>query len=172
MRRGRLVGMTPCPRCQQLVVTDHPCPSCGLRAAPGGRTAASALLGLVASGAVACMEPMYGVVEAPPGGGGSAAVAVMPALLQLGEVAVGEQATGQVTVQSVGEEELTVVAVGVDPGVFTAVAPEVPARLAPGESVTVEVTFAPEEPGAATAVLTVSSDAEASGVTLEGTGAP
>ena len=171
MRRGRLVGMSHCPRCQQLVVTDHPCPSCGLRAAPGGRTAASALLGLVASGAVACMEPMYGVVGRPPGGG-FPAVAIMPALLQLGEVAVGEQATGQVTVQSVGEEELTVVAVGVDPGVFTAVAPEVPARLAPGESVTVEVTFAPEEPGAATAVLTVSSDAEASQVTLEGTGAP
>lgn len=169
MRRGRLVGMTPCPRCHQLVVTDHPCPSCGLRAAPGGRTAASALLGLVAAGAVACMEPMYGV---PAGAAavGSPAVAVVPALQQLGEVAVGEQATGQVTVQSVGEEELTVVAVGVDPGVFTAVAPEVPARLAPGEAVTVEVTFAPEEPGAATAVLTVSSDAEASEVTLEGTG--
>jgi hypothetical protein len=58
---------------------------------------------------------------------------------------------------------------------FTAEVPEVPTELAPGESVTVEVTFAPGEVGPASALLTVSSDDDLSPevqVTLEGTGTP
>jgi hypothetical protein len=169
--------MITCPRCHRFVLSEGlsppSCPSCGAGPGSAARSPASALLGLLAAGAVACaVEPDYGVVVSLDGG----EVTVSPSLLELGEVAVGEEAAGEVTVQSVGERPLTLFAVGVPSGTaFTAEVPEVPTELAPGESVTVEVTFAPGEVGPASALLTVSSDDDLSPevqVTLEGTGTP
>jgi hypothetical protein len=166
--------MLPCSRCRSPVLPRSSCPACG--GAPASSSAAVALLGLImGSPLVACQE-IYGFVPmGEPVGPGPDLLA--PVDLQLGDVALGEVATGEVVVQNIGEAILEVTAVGVaEPAAgFEVVAPALPAELEPGEKLTLEVAFAPEALGPATAALTVSStddDTPEALVDLSGRGVP
>lgn len=167
--------MSPCSECATPVRPGRSCPACG----GGGRagpTAAAALLGLVASPLFACQE-MYGIVvvdSARPG----PAIRVEPEALDLGDVPVGTSSAKVVEVQNIGAASLDVSAAVVDPEAAPfAAAPDggLPWTLEPGEKAGVEVTFAPEAAGAATATLRVASDDPDDpelAVPLEGVGTP
>lgn len=152
--------MLPCVRCGSPVLPRSSCPACG--GAPASSSAAVALLGLVmGSPLVACQE-IYGFVPMGDGAPSAPDLLVTPQSVQVGDVALGEVGTRDVVTQNVGEASLEVTAVGVaEPAAgFEVVAPALPAELEPGEELTLEVAFAPEALGPATAALTVSSTDE------------
>jgi hypothetical protein len=150
--------MNGCTECRTPVRPGRACPSCG-GTARAARTAAAALLGLVASPLFACQE-MYGITvvdTGPP----TPELRVTPTSLDLGEVAVGAEAEATVELQNIGESLLALQALAIDPAPapFSAEASVLlPVELEPGETVDGTVTFAPTAPGAATATLRITSD--------------
>ena len=111
-----------------------------------------------------------GTGTAPP----AADVAVSPSSVAFGEVRAGESAAATVTVTNTGDADLAVSGATVGGGAaFSVTAGGGAATLAPGASRDVTVAFAPTEPGAQAATLTVQSDdadEPAVEVALQGTG--
>jgi PGF-pre-PGF domain-containing protein len=104
-------------------------------------------------------------------------IAVDPAAVEFGEVTVGGAATDSVAVSNEGDAPLDLTAVSVtgsDAGAF-AVTDSGDGTVAPGETTTVEIEFAPESAGAKSAGLEIESndpDAPSTTVPLSGTGDP
>ena len=94
--------------------------------------------------------------------------------LAFGDITVNTQATPQfVTVLSTGTAPLTVSAATVSGAGFAMTGPGFPVTLNPGNAVTLQVNFDPQNAGAASGSLTVTSDAPTGGtavVALSGTG--
>ena len=92
---------------------------------------------------------------------GAPGIAVVPAALDCGEVAVGGSRARSVRVESVGELDLRVASIEIAGATlleFTSDAPTLPATLAPGATLVVEVTYAPVDEGADSAVLRIEHD--------------
>jgi len=96
-----------------------------------------------------------------PAGGPRPDIAVVPAWLDFGAVAVGDQVTRPVAISNQGSRDLTLwqlLVLGPDAGDFDLAGPAIPQVLAPLELTSVDVTFAPTAPGPAEATLAVASD--------------
>jgi beta propeller repeat protein len=100
----------------------------------------------------------------------------VPALIEFGNVATNASATDFVTIQNTGSAPLVVSDIALDPGalgVSIVTAPSLPAQVAPGSYIQVEVKFAPTAVGPMSATLKVVTDdpdTAVSTVPLTGTG--
>jgi beta propeller repeat protein len=86
---------------------------------------------------------------------------VAPGSYDFGDVNVGSSATTVVTVSNVGQQPLVVSSIGLAPGAGAfsiAAAPALPATIAPGATVDVQVAFAPTASGPQSATLVIGSD--------------
>jgi len=97
---------------------------------------------------------------------------VSPTSLDFGGVTVNGSTTETVTIENTGDAGLTISGLSVgggDAGAFGVTGNTCPSVLAPGNTCTLDVAFAPSNAGPANAVLTVESNAGSEEVTLSGT---
>ncbi|MCP4920357.1 MAG: choice-of-anchor D domain-containing protein, partial [Proteobacteria bacterium] len=96
---------------------------------------------------------------AGPGSGRAGDIQVTPESVAFGEVGVGCGADETVEIANVGDAELEVSSVELTGDASLVLSADAfPLSLAPGESVTVDVSFSPDAEGAAEAALLVASD--------------
>jgi hypothetical protein len=127
---------------------------------------------------IASNDPDEGVVTVPLLGTGAAVpeISVSTMDVDFGTVTVGQSTTEGATVTNTGEADLTISAVtvvGPDAAEFTGSDLGGAITLAPGESVTGEITFSPTSAGAKSALLRIESDdptQQATLIGLSGTG--
>ncbi len=109
---------------------------------------------------IASNDPAQPTLTVAVSGTGTAAPAgVLTAsvtTLSLGTVAVGSTGTATFTITNTGNAPVTAFTVTTSAGAFTAT-PATAGPLAPGDSVTITVTFAPTSTGAQTGTLTISA---------------
>lgn len=87
-----------------------------------------------------------------------AELAISPDPLDFGKVGVGCDAVENVTLENVGTESLTISAISADEDAFALTTlPALPAELAPGESTSLRVTFAPDDERTLAGLLAVDS---------------
>ena len=101
-----------------------------------------------------------------PTGGGSGTLVANPSAPQLGELVYGNSASQPVTISNAGTAPLTITAATVNGAGFSSGGLNLPTTVAPGASVTLEVTFSPEASGSYTGTLTLLSSASNSSVVL------
>jgi hypothetical protein len=130
-----------------------------VRFAPGTAGAKSAQLEIESN------DPDEGTLTVPLVGTGVVAavpeLSVSPTDIDFGTVAVGDTVTEDATVTNTGDANLTITAVtvtGPDAGAFDAPSVADPITLAPGESVTEAITFAPTSSGDKSATITIESN--------------
>lgn len=81
-----------------------------------------------------------------------------PPLIRFGQVTVGQSVTQPVTLTNMATTSATISGISTDDSEFKVSAVQLPAVLAPGESITMQVSFAPGEDGYAGANLTFTSN--------------
>jgi hypothetical protein len=96
--------------------------------------------------------------------GGSGTLNVNPATLFFGNVNVGDSITQTLTMSNLGTGNTNVNAASVTGAGLTIDSPSFPLILTPGSSQPVTITFAPQDPGPVTGVITFTSDAQNSPV--------
>ena len=103
-----------------------------------------------------------------------ASISIHPTTLSFGSVVLTTTATQPITISSTGNATLQITALGASGSGFAlSTPPSLPLSLAPGQSATLYVTFAPTVAGDATGGLSIISNAanaSTSAVTLSGTG--
>jgi hypothetical protein len=92
------------------------------------------------------------------------------AILSFGNVALNSTATETITLKSTGTEPVTVNEAGISGTGYAVSGSTFPVSLNPGSSLTLQVAFDPKIAGASTGSLTISSNANATTVSLSGTG--
>ncbi len=102
----------------------------------------------------------------------SSTLTVTPSSLSFGNVLVGSSANQTVTLSNGSAASITVSGITVSGTGFNTTAPALPLTLAPGQSSSVTVTFAPQTSGAVTGTLQITSNAtnSSASVSLSGTG--
>lgn len=80
-----------------------------------------------------------------------------PPLIRFGQVALGTSVTQPVVLTNTGVTSATISGISTDDSEFKVSAVQLPAVLAPGESITIQVSFAPSEDGYAGANVTFTS---------------
>ena len=107
-----------------------------------------------------------------PGNPGAGVLSASSTSVSLGSVAVGSSATQGVTVTNTGTSAVNISAATITGAAFSVVGGNPSTSVPVGQSVTVQIQFAPTAAGAATGTVTVISDASNSqlAISLSGTG--
>ena len=97
-------------------------------------------------------------------------LAVAPATLNFGSVLLGKSQTLALTLSNVSTTAVNALQIGISAGDFSATATCGPVTLTAGSSCSLNVTFAPTQPGTRTGALTITSSDPASPLTVALTG--
>src|SRR5229473_1083989 len=87
-----------------------------------------------------------------------AAIQVNPASVNLGTITVGNTGRGTATVSNVGGSNLMVSLVSISGGPFGVTGITTPSTIAPGASITLNVTYSPTIAGSNSGVITITSN--------------
>lgn len=114
------------------------------------------------------MVPLTGNAVNPP----AAALRIQPNNVNFGDVAVNTTATQSITLSNAGNAPLLLSTPVIQAGANQGFAATTPPRLTlgPGESTTFQVSFTPNQPGAANGLVLVASNVPAQNITLLGNG--
>ncbi len=124
---------------------------------------------------IASNDPDLGTAKVSLTGTGIAApspqIVLRPTALDFGSVTVDAAAEKSFTILNAGAADLKIESIGSPSGPFGVVLPTVTPvfQIAPGDSVTVEVTFSPTEAGAFSGKLTLSGNAGTTEIAVSGT---
>lgn len=110
-------------------------------------------------------------ISLAPASAGSPAMSVNATSIGFGSVAVNSPQEQALTISSTGTASLTVNSAAITGTGFSVSGATLPATLAPGQSITLQVQFDPGKSGAFSGQLSIASNASTASIPLSGTGA-